>query len=100
MDTRHDPGCALQTAFGLGTSKVLLTVVEFGVFTRLGVRRRTGAELGAELEIDPRAVADFFDALVAMTGLSPINFEVLAKEFDFTRFENLCEVGVRAAVER
>ena len=59
----------LQTAFAFWSSKVLLTAVEFGVFTRLGDRRITGAELGAELGLHPRAVNDFFDALVAMKFL-------------------------------
>src|SRR4030095_4974769 len=51
------------------SSKVLLTAVEFGVFTKLVNRRLTGAELGAELELHPRGIADFFDALVAMKFL-------------------------------
>ncbi|MGH7935408.1 MAG: methyltransferase, partial [Chthoniobacterales bacterium] len=50
-------------------SKVLLTAVEFGVFTKLANRRTTGAELGTELGLHPRAVSDFFDALVAMRFL-------------------------------
>ena len=41
----------------------------FGVFTKLAARRLTGAELGAELQLHPRAIADFFDALVAMKFL-------------------------------
>jgi hypothetical protein len=64
-----DPSPILQTAFAFWSSKVLLTAVEFGVFTRLGTRRMTGAELGRELEIHPRAISDFFDALVAMKFL-------------------------------
>src|SRR6266404_7286324 len=64
-----DPGPILQMAFAFGSSKVLLTAVEFGVFTKLGDRRITGAELGAELGLHPRAISDFFDALVAMRFL-------------------------------
>lgn len=64
-----DPGAILQTAFGFWNSKVLLTAVEFGVFTTLGQRQLTGAELGAELGLHPRGIADFFDALVAMKFL-------------------------------
>ena len=59
----------LQTAFSFWSSKVLLTAVEFGVFTKLAGRRLTGAELGAELGLHPRAIADFFDALVALKFL-------------------------------
>lgn len=61
-----DPGPILQTAFAFWSSKVLLTAVEFGVFTKLGGRRLTGAELGVELALHPRGISDFFDALVAM----------------------------------
>jgi predicted O-methyltransferase YrrM len=64
-----DPGPILQTAFAFWSSKVLLTAVELGVFTKLANRRSTGAELGAELGLHPRAVSDFFDALVAMRFL-------------------------------
>jgi hypothetical protein len=64
-----DPGPILQTAFAFWSSKVLLTAVEFGLFTRLGERRLTGPELGGELGLHPRAVADFFDTLVAMKFL-------------------------------
>jgi predicted O-methyltransferase YrrM len=39
------------------------------VFTQLGHRRVTGAELGRELGLHPRGIADFFDALVAMKFL-------------------------------
>ena len=63
------PSAILHTAFSFWSSKVLLTAVEFGVFTRLADRRLTGAELGAELKFHPRSVADFFDALVAMKFL-------------------------------
>jgi len=64
-----DPAPILQTAFAFWSSKVLLTAVEFDVFTKLGDRRITGAELGAELGLHPRGISDFFDALVAMQFL-------------------------------
>ena len=64
-----NPSAIPQTAFSFWSSKVLLTTVVFGVFTRLANRRLTGAELGAELMLHPRAIADFFDALVAMKFL-------------------------------
>ncbi len=69
MKSTLNPSLILQTAFGFWHSKVLLTAVEFGLFTRLADRRLTGAELGAELKLHPRAIADFFDALVAMKFL-------------------------------
>ena len=39
------------------------------MFTILGNRRITGAELGAELGLHQRGISDFFDALVAMQFL-------------------------------
>jgi predicted O-methyltransferase YrrM len=64
-----DPGAILQTAFAFWSSKVLLTAVEMDLFTRLDGRSMTGKELGAALELHPRGIADFFDALVAMRYL-------------------------------
>src|SRR5882724_9895024 len=64
-----DPAPILQTAFAFWSSKVLLTAVDFGVFTKLGDRRITGAKLGAEIGLHPRGISDFFDALVAMKFL-------------------------------
>ena len=69
MNSQLNPSAILQTAFAFWSSKVLLTAVEFGVFTKLSNRRLTGAELGAELKLHPRGIADFFDALVAMKFL-------------------------------
>ncbi len=64
-----DPSPILQSAFAFWSSKVLLTAVSFGLFTKLGARQLTAAELGAELELHPRAISDFFDSLVAMKFL-------------------------------
>lgn len=61
-----DPSPIIQTAFAFWSSKVLLTAVEFGVFTTLGAGRMTGAEMGAALGLHPPGIADFFDSLVAM----------------------------------
>ncbi|NOT31479.1 MAG: methyltransferase domain-containing protein [Planctomycetes bacterium] len=66
MIRQPDVGPILQTAFSFWSSKVLLTAVEFGLFTRLAKRKLTAAELGAELELHARGTFDFFDALVAM----------------------------------
>ena len=64
-----DAAPILQTAFAFWSSKVLLTAVEFGVFSTLGDRRITGSELGKEVGLHPRGISDFFDALVAMKFL-------------------------------
>src|SRR3989441_4292206 len=77
-----NPSAILQTAFSFWSSKVLLTAVEFGVFTKLAGRKLTGAELGAELKLHPRAIADFFDALVAMKFLERDGDGLQAKYFN------------------
>lgn len=66
---RPDPSFILQTGFAFWSSKVLLTAVGFDLFTVVGSRRMTGAELEAALGLHPRATADFLDALVAMRFL-------------------------------
>jgi hypothetical protein len=66
MSHALDVAPILQTAFSFWSSKVLLTAVEFGLFTRLGTRKLTARELGHELELHPRGTFDFFDSLVAM----------------------------------
>jgi hypothetical protein len=76
------PDTILQTAFSFWSAKVLLTAVQFGLFTKLGERHLTGAELGAELKIHPRAIEDFFDALVAMKFLGREGEGQAAKYFN------------------
>jgi O-methyltransferase domain/Dimerisation domain len=76
------PDAILQTAFGFWNSKVLLTAVEFGLFTTLGERHLTGTELGQDLGLHPRGVADFLDALVAMKFLQREGDGTNAKYFN------------------
>ncbi len=64
-----DPGPILQTAFSFWSSKVLLTAVDFGIFTVLSSHSLTGPDLAAEVGIHPRGTFDFLDALVAMQFL-------------------------------
>jgi hypothetical protein len=80
--SKHTPDGILQTAFSFWSSKVLLTAVEFGVFTKLANRRLTGQELGAELQLHPRGVSDFFDALVAMKFIDREGNGASAKYFN------------------
>jgi predicted O-methyltransferase YrrM len=82
INPQLDPGPILQTAFAFWSSKVLLTAVEFDVFTKLGSRRMTGAELGAELGLHSRGISDFFDALVAMQFLDRAGDGPSAKYFN------------------
>jgi len=60
-----DPGRIMQTATAFWASKVLLTAVEFDLFTLLGNDSMTAVELGSQLGLHPRGTYDFFDALVA-----------------------------------
>ena len=46
-----------------------VTAVTIDLFTKLGERRLTGAQIRGELVLHPRGVADFLDALVAMKFL-------------------------------
>jgi Dimerisation domain len=67
--TSPTPDAILQTAFSFWNSKVLLTPVMFDLFTKLGQRRLTGAQIGQELAVHPRGIADFLDSLVAIKFL-------------------------------
>ncbi|HKK06925.1 MAG TPA: methyltransferase [Gammaproteobacteria bacterium] len=60
-----DPSHIMQTATAFWASKVLLTAVEFDLFTALGDNARSADQLGEELSIHPRGRYDFFDTLVA-----------------------------------
>jgi hypothetical protein len=64
-----NPSSILQTAFGFWSSKVLLTAVQFGLFTKLADARMTGEKIGQELNLHPRGISDFLDSLVAMKFL-------------------------------
>ncbi|MEE9296310.1 MAG: methyltransferase [Phycisphaerae bacterium] len=69
MDTNINPSHIMQVGSGFWASKVLLTAVEFGVFTLLGKGPMTGKELESALELHPRGTWDFLDALVALKFL-------------------------------
>ena len=59
----------MQTATAFWASKVLLTAVEFDLFSVLGDGSMTASQLGETLELHPRGTYDFFDALVALNFL-------------------------------
>lgn len=69
MSQPLDPGRILETATAFWASKVLLTAVEFDLFSALGDSSLTADELGEKLGIHPRGRFDFFDALVALNFL-------------------------------
>ncbi|HKQ84916.1 MAG TPA: methyltransferase [Steroidobacteraceae bacterium] len=60
------PDRILQVGMGFWSSKTLLSAVELGVFTELGKGPCSGEQLRTALGLSPRAVPDFFDALVAL----------------------------------
>jgi hypothetical protein len=66
MQQQLDPAHIMNTATGFWASKVLLTAVEFELFSTLGDGQMTAAELGEALDLHPRGTFDFFDALVAL----------------------------------
>jgi hypothetical protein len=66
VNPKLDPTAIMQTATGFWASKVLLTAVEFDLFSTLGDVSMTAEQLGTALGICPRGRYDFFDALVAL----------------------------------
>jgi hypothetical protein len=69
MKKIQDPSHILEVGFGFWGSKVLLTALEFEVFTVLGKKAMTGEELGKKFGLHPRGIWDFFDSLVALKFL-------------------------------
>ncbi len=64
--TSQDPSHIMEIATGFWPSKTLLSAVELELFTLLGEGRMSGREIQANLDLHPRAVADFLDGLVAL----------------------------------
>ncbi len=63
------PARIMEVGMGFWPAKVLLSAIELGLFTELGVNSMTGRELQLALELHPRANPDFFDTLVALRFL-------------------------------
>jgi precorrin-6B methylase 2 len=59
----------MHVGMGFFASKTLLSAVELGLFTKLAQQPMTGDEIAAALQLSPRAVPDFPDALVALKFL-------------------------------
>jgi len=87
MSMPPDPSHILDTGFAFWRSKVLLTAVELGLFTVLGNRAMTAAELGEALHLDRRGTYDFFDALVSL------GFLERAGDGEAGRYRNTAETG-------
>jgi hypothetical protein len=60
------PSHIMQVGMGFWASKTLLSAVELELFTRLGSEAMTGPQIAEALELHPRAIPDFPDALVAL----------------------------------
>lgn len=69
MSNQLDPTHIMQTATAFWASKVLLTAVEFDLFSVLGQGSMNASQLGDALGLHPRGTYDFFDALVALKFL-------------------------------
>jgi predicted O-methyltransferase YrrM len=65
-ETELDPSHIMQVGMGFFGSRTLLSAVELGLFTHLGGNQLTAEAIRRKLELHPRAVPDFPDALVAL----------------------------------
>jgi O-methyltransferase domain/Dimerisation domain len=52
--------------------------------------KRGGSSMFEELYREPARLEQFMDA---MSGISAVNFRMLAEKFDFSRYRTLCDVG-------
>ena len=66
MSQQVDPSRIMQVGMGFWASKTVLSAVELGLFTKLGNGGMTGSQIADVLELHPRAIPDFPDALVAL----------------------------------
>ncbi len=66
MKPNVDPSHIMQVGMGFWASKTLLSAVELELFTVLGDRTMTAAQVGDRVGLHPRALFDFLDALVAL----------------------------------
>ncbi|TAH35228.1 MAG: methyltransferase [Planctomycetota bacterium] len=63
------PARIMEVGTAFWPAKTLLSALELRLFTTLGAKAMTGAELQRALGLHPRANPDFFDALVALRFL-------------------------------
>jgi hypothetical protein len=66
MNKPLDPSHIMETATAFWASKVLLTAVEFDLFSLLADRSLTATQIGEMLELHPRGRYDFLDCLLAL----------------------------------
>ena len=82
------PELIMQTGLGFWSSKVLLTAVNFELFTLLAKGAQTDSEIRDQLHLQPRGLYDFLDALVAL------NFLCREGEGAVARYTNTLETDV------
>ena len=63
------PQRIMETGMAFWPARTLLTGVKLGLFTELGSKKKTGAELQQALGLHDRSNPDFFDTLVALRFL-------------------------------
>jgi precorrin-6B methylase 2 len=61
-----DPSHIMQVGMGFFASRTLLTAVELDLFTHLEAQKLTAEDIRQKLDLHPRAMPDFPDALVAL----------------------------------
>src|SRR5215213_4044915 len=64
-----DPYYIIQVGMGFWASKTVLSAVELELFTHLGDESMSGKEIGEQLGLNPHAISDFLDTLVALRFL-------------------------------
>ncbi len=65
-EQRVNPSKIMQVGMGFWASKILLTAVKIGLFTRLGRGPANAEKLKVKLGLHERGLYDFLDALVAL----------------------------------
>ena len=65
-NTAVTPDNIMQVGLGFWASKTLLSAVELGLFTELALGPLTAEGVGERLQLHPRALRDFLDALVSL----------------------------------
>ncbi len=66
MNAPVTPDQIMQLGLGFWASKTLLSAVELGLFTELACGSMSAESIGERLDLHPRSVRDFLDALVSL----------------------------------
>src|SRR5438045_2621658 len=75
MDEHVTPEPILQLGLAFWGSKTLLSAVELGLFTHLAQGPRDAKSVALGLELHPKSVRDFLDALVSLGMLERVGDE-------------------------